>query len=323
LTGAVLGRLDALAAALMRPEGVPAPDLTRPEGEPGLFALDSVTWRVFRNPVSLLVGGVAAVLLELAHPAVREGVWRHGRFREDPLGRIRRTGHAAMLTVYAPRSVALPAIARVVRRHEGIAGRTPDGRPFRASDPELLGWVHATAVHGFAAAYDRHVRALGEPGLSDAFAESAPVGRLHGVRDPPTDLAGWHALLKRTAPDLEPSPILEEFLGTMRTAPLLPGPLRALQPPAMRAAAGLVPEALRGPLGLAGHRPSQADAALLRMAAGLAERVRLPSHPASQAVIRLRAGARPGGRTPTALRGRHSGGASPEGRLTRGGEGRL
>lgn len=283
----VLGRLDALAAALMRPEGVPETDFARPPGEPGLFAPDSVTWRVFANPVTLLIGGVAAVLIQLAHPAVREGVWTHGRFRADPVGRIRRTGHAAMIDVYAPRSVALPAIARVVRRHEAIRGRTPDGRPFHAADPALLAWVHATAVHGFAGAYDRHGAALGEAGISRAFAEAVPLGRLHGVPDPPADLDAWRALLARTEPSLEPSPVLDEFLAIMRAAPLLPRPMRPLQAPVLRAAAGLVPEAPRARLGLDRHAPRSGDLALLRALGALAERVRLPSHPATRAALRL------------------------------------
>ena len=46
---------------------------------------DSVAWRVFRNPVALFVGGVTAVILELAEPRVRSGVWDHTTFRTDPL----------------------------------------------------------------------------------------------------------------------------------------------------------------------------------------------------------------------------------------------
>jgi uncharacterized protein (DUF2236 family) len=52
-----------------------------PAGEPALAAPDSVSWRVFKNPVSLFVGGVTAVILELAEPRVRTGVWEHSSFR--------------------------------------------------------------------------------------------------------------------------------------------------------------------------------------------------------------------------------------------------
>ena len=47
---------------------------------------------VFKNPVTMFIGGVAAVILELAEPRVRTGVWEHSRFSRDPVGRLRRTG---------------------------------------------------------------------------------------------------------------------------------------------------------------------------------------------------------------------------------------
>src|SRR5690606_17697375 len=78
----------------------PFPDFTRPAGEPALSSPGSVSWTVFGNPVSLFIGGITAVLLELAEPKVRSGVWDHTSFRTDPLKRMRRTGLAAMVTVY-------------------------------------------------------------------------------------------------------------------------------------------------------------------------------------------------------------------------------
>ena len=70
-------------------------DLSQPTGEPALVPGDSVSWEVFGNPVTLLIGGITAVLLELAEPKVRSGVWDHTSFRTDPLKRMRRTGIAA------------------------------------------------------------------------------------------------------------------------------------------------------------------------------------------------------------------------------------
>jgi uncharacterized protein (DUF2236 family) len=81
-------------------------DFSRPRGGPALVPAGSVSWRVFKNPVSLFIGGVAAVILELAEPSVRSGVWDHSSFRKDAVMRLRRTGAAAMMTVYGPRSAA-------------------------------------------------------------------------------------------------------------------------------------------------------------------------------------------------------------------------
>src|SRR5690606_20623758 len=102
----VLSLRRLLARAALRPHTGLEVDFASPPGEPALVGPDSVAWQVFRNPVALFVGGVAAVVLELAEPRVRTGVWEHTTFRTDPLTRMERTGLAAMVTVYAARSVA-------------------------------------------------------------------------------------------------------------------------------------------------------------------------------------------------------------------------
>ena len=126
--------------------GVGEVDYREPKGDSGLFGPGSVTWRVHSNPVALAVGGVAAVILELAEPRVRAGVWDHSSFRTDPLGRMRRTAEATMLTTYGPSEAAKQRIALVNRIHQKITGVTPNGTPYRAMDPELLLWVQVTAV---------------------------------------------------------------------------------------------------------------------------------------------------------------------------------
>src|SRR5690349_3123359 len=139
-----------------------------PVGEHALVPPDSVSWQIFKNPVTLFIGGVAAVILELAEPAVRTGVWEHTDFRRDPMRRLERTGLAAMVTVYSARSVAEPMIAGVVRMHDKIEGTTPSGEPYRANAPKLLQWVQATAAYGFIEAYSRYGRALAPAKIDQA-----------------------------------------------------------------------------------------------------------------------------------------------------------
>jgi uncharacterized protein (DUF2236 family) len=67
---------------------------------------DSISWRVFKDPLSLFIGGAAAVIMELAESRGRTGVWEHPTFRADPIRRVRRKGLVAMLTVYGARSTA-------------------------------------------------------------------------------------------------------------------------------------------------------------------------------------------------------------------------
>lgn len=68
--------LDAHALRLMQPPDGPPVDFANPAGEAALLAADSLSWRTFKNPVTVFIGGVAAVILELAEPAVRAGSGR-------------------------------------------------------------------------------------------------------------------------------------------------------------------------------------------------------------------------------------------------------
>lgn len=259
-----------------------------PAGEPALVPPDGVSWRIFKNPVTLFVGGVAAVILELAEPAVRTGVWEHTDFRRDPVRRLERTGLAAMITVYAARSVAEPMIANVVRLHDKVEGVTPAGEPYRANDPRLLRWVQATAAYGFIEAYHRYGRALTSAEIDRAYAEGAPAAALYGAHDTPRSDAERQALFESMRDRLEPSPILFEFLDIMRAAPIAPRPLRPVQGLLIRAAVDLTPGRVRERLGLGdrfGLQPWQRP--LVRLLGALADRVVLPFSPAVQSCRRL------------------------------------
>ena len=259
-----------------------------PAGEPALVPPDSVSWRIFKNPVTLFIGGVAAVILELAEPAVRTGVWEHTDFRRDPMRRLERTGVAAMITVYAARSVAEPMIAGVVRMHDRVEGATPAGELYRANDPKLLRWVQATAAYGFIEAYSRYGRTLTLAEIDQAYAEGAPAASLYGAHDTPRSDAERQALFDAMRQRLEPSPILFEFLGIMRAAPIAPWPLRPVQRLLIRAAVELTPGWVRERLGLHdrfGLRPWQRP--LVRLLGALVDRVVLPFSPAVQSCRRL------------------------------------
>ena len=238
--------------------------------------------------MSLFVGGVAAVLLELAEPSVRSGVWDHSSFRRDPLMRMRRTRFAAMMTVYGPRSAAEKQIARVVRMHAHVEGRTPAGTVYRANDPRLLDWVHATATFGFAEAYHRYVRPLSPTEKDAAFAEARPAGRLYGAAGAPHSWTMWEAMLARAAPGLEGSGILVDFMRMMAEAAILPAPLRWLQRLLVRAAVHITPEPVRSLPQLRGRGLRFGEAALVRALARLATLLPLGDNPARQAARRLR-----------------------------------
>jgi len=275
-------------SGLLQPEGTSPDDFRFPEGEAALTAPDSVSWRVFKNPVSVFIGGVAAVLLELAEPGVRSGVWLHSSFRTRPVDRLRRTGYAAMMTVYGPRSRTEAMIAGVTRRHGQVQGVAPDGRAYSATDPKLLDWVHATASFGFLEAYHRFVDPIAVRDRDRFYVEGQPAARLYGALSVPRSDAEMAALLERMAPNLEPSEVLQEFLRIMRFMPALPPALRPLQGVLVGAAVTLLPPGLRDRLDLAGAAVlSPWQEGLVRRAGSALDHLVLRSHPAVQACRRL------------------------------------
>jgi uncharacterized protein (DUF2236 family) len=278
--------LDRLLRDHIAPPPGMAVDFAAPPGAPALFAPDSVSWRVMKNPVALIVGGVAAVILELAEPRVRTGVWEHTSFRRDPVTRMRRTGYAAWVTVYAPADAARAMIAGVVRAHERIEGHTPSGLAYRANDEELLTWVHATAGFGFYEAYRRFVRPLSPEELDRVYTEGGEAAALYGVRGSPGSAAEMEALFAAMAPKLERSEIIFEFLDIVRAAPLLP--VRALQRLMVRAAVEITPAWARELLGL-GPRLGlrRGEETLLRAMGAVSERFVIEDAPPAQACKRL------------------------------------
>ena len=239
-----------MAVSAKRPGGFRIDFLT-PAGDPGLSGPGSVSWRVSANPISLAVGGIAAVLLELAEPRIRAGVWDHSTFKVDPIARMERTGLAAMAVTYGPEAAARFTFDRVTRMHQRVGGQTPDGQAYEAMQPDLLTWVHVTAAWGFLNAYVRHV----DPGLSRAdqdryYAEGEVVARGFGASWTPTSVADVEAYMADMRPKLAANPTLGEFLAIVRNATPFGALARPLQRLITTAAIDLLPCALRQHLAL-------------------------------------------------------------------------
>jgi uncharacterized protein (DUF2236 family) len=176
--------------------------LARSSGDGWFFGPGSTTWRVHADR-SMLVGGLRALLLQTLHPLAMAGVAEHSAYRRQPARRLQRTTTFVMTTTYGSTAEAEAAIEAVRRVHERIAGVSPEGLPYRASDPALLAWVHATEVDSFARAYERH----GPGRLSDAerdryVDEMAEVADRLGVLRPPRRWAELQRYLDEVRPEL-------------------------------------------------------------------------------------------------------------------------
>lgn len=207
-----------------------------------LFHPDSVIWRVHGDVGSMMVGGVASLLMQMLHPAVLAGVWDHSNFRADMHGRLRRTARFIAKTTYADRAIAQAAIDHVRAIHGRVTGRLPDGTPYRADDRALLAWVHVTETTSFLAAWVRY----GEPLMSAAdkdryVADMAVIGEAMGADPLPRTLAQARAIIQAMRPALRAD------ARTIEVARLVLGrpSLRARDLPqrlAMEAAIDLLPD---------------------------------------------------------------------------------
>jgi uncharacterized protein (DUF2236 family) len=217
-----------------------------------IFSRSSVVWRVHGDVGSMMIGGVAGLLLQMLHPSVLAGVWDHSDFRSDMHGRLRRTARFIALTTYGSRSRAEAAIARVRSIHEVVAGALPDGRPYAANDPALLAWVHATEALSFLTAWIRYgdplMPALQQDRYFDEFAE---VALALGADPVPRSRAAAEQLVRDMRPQLrvdERTRAVARLVLSQRPVQGVPSPVARLM---LRAGVDLLPAWARQMHGLA------------------------------------------------------------------------
>jgi len=179
-------------------ENLPGHAMTRARAA-GLFGPGSISWRIDRE-VLILAGGTCALLMQLAHPAVAAGVAEHSDFRADPFARLRRTLSSTYAVVFGSTPRAERAIRRMNAIHAAVSGTVPEtGEPYRAVDPALLLWVHATLVDTAIRVYDRFVQPLSADEAEAYHAEARQIAVRLGVPHavlPPT-LAALRAEMAR------------------------------------------------------------------------------------------------------------------------------
>lgn len=227
LTGLSLGQLD----------------LENPKGDPGLFGPDSISWQVHGDFSSMLIGGISALLLQALHPLALAGVWDHSNFRQDMLGRLRRTSQFVSGTTFGSRRDAEWLIDKVRAIHLQVVGTAPDGRPYAASDPDLLTWVHVAEVSNFLTAHLRYRN----PQLSAAdqdryYAEIAVVAERLGARHVPKSRQAVADYLQGMRPQLLCDDRSREVLRLLLDAPAPSVLARPFGDLMMKAGIDLLPE---------------------------------------------------------------------------------
>ena len=126
--------------------------ISRPNGR---SEVGTVAWKLQKEIILLLAWG-PAILLQIAHPLVAQGVADHSSFRSERWGRMRRlyrTLDAMLGLCFGTERDARVVAARINAIHDRVhgelgegAGVFPAGTSYSAHDPALLAWVHATLV---------------------------------------------------------------------------------------------------------------------------------------------------------------------------------
>jgi uncharacterized protein (DUF2236 family) len=216
-----------------------------------MFGPGSMTWRINGEAV-LLLGGGRALILQVAHPKVAAGVAQFSDYRRDPWGRLRRTLDVTLKIVFGDPQVSRAASDGLRRAHDRVGGTDDRGEAYRALDPDLLLWVHATLIDTALTMYERYVASLTPRERDLYYAEMKTLGEAYSI--PSSAMPADRAAFRRYwASMLADGLRVTETTREVAHAVLRPG-LPRVSWPAIEAirlvTTGTLPEPLRDELGL-------------------------------------------------------------------------
>jgi uncharacterized protein (DUF2236 family) len=247
--------------------------LACPEGTMGVtpvadfFPRNSVIRRVNAEPALFFAAG-RALLLQLAHPAVAQGVADHSDFQSNPFRRLQGTLEATYAVVFGSEELAAAVGRRIQRMHDFVTGAS-----YRANDPVNLLWVHATLTDSALGAYTVMVEELSPADTATYYREMTLVAEVFGlpVADQPASVDEFRAYFEEMVATLRVSDEGRR-LGEDVLYPSLPAGLRLALAPALAlnrlVAVGTTPEPLRQQFGFAWDRRREQRLALVQSSAG-------------------------------------------------------
>jgi uncharacterized protein (DUF2236 family) len=261
--------MSARFSAIASPDVADTHDRPDRMTDAGLYGPASEAWHLNREATLLLGAGPRALLMQIAHPLVAEGVAQHSNFRADPWRRLRATLRSYLTIVYGSTGQARAEIGRLNRFHRGVQGPIQDpvaarafGTSYSARDPELGLWVHATLIDATLVAHERWIGLLTPGQRARFYDETRPIGRALGVPEAilPADIAAFDAYVSgMIGPD---GPVQVGTIARDLATVILRPPLGPLHPAlagipvqlyawTMWPAIGLLPERIREGYGLA------------------------------------------------------------------------
>jgi uncharacterized protein (DUF2236 family) len=165
---------------------------------------DAVIARRINREAVVLLGWGRAILMQLAHPLVAAAVKDYSHFDQSAGGyvrRVRRTVGGMLAITFGSAEAARETLARINGIHHQVRGTLrdavgvfPAGTSYSATDPELLGWVHATLVDSMIVAYELLVAPLSEAERDQFCVEAAVTAEALGI--PPDRIPRCVAVLR-------------------------------------------------------------------------------------------------------------------------------
>lgn len=165
--------------------GVPALASDDTDRGPGLHGPGAASWIVLGEPSSI-AGGVRSLLVQALHPLAMAGVSEHSRYRADPLARLAGTSAWVTVSTFGTGRRVLAEARRVRAMHRRVTGTAPDGRPYAASDPDLLVWVSVALTSSLLATHELFGPSRLTTADADAFVDEQ--ARAAALLDPRVDL---------------------------------------------------------------------------------------------------------------------------------------
>ena len=182
---------------------------------------------VLHQDASMFVGGIRSLLMQSLHPSAMAGVAGHSGYKSDPWGRLQRTSTYIAMTTYGPIDQAEALIEKVRGIHERVRGKTFDGRPYAASDPHLLRWVHLAEIDSFLCAYEKYGAQPADLAFRNEYvAQTGLVAAKLGVIDPPKTYAELQQGLQMYRPELLGTTLARDAAKFLLLNPPLPIPAR-------------------------------------------------------------------------------------------------
>jgi uncharacterized protein (DUF2236 family) len=215
-------------------------------GDPGLIGPGSLSWEIHSDIGAIAAAGLGAIVMEILHPAVMAGVYTQSSYRTQTFRRAQATFGYVVVTTFGNTVAAKRTIARVRSMHEQVSGTTPDGRPYRAMDPVLIGWVHTCIPWAIMEAFDRYHRPLSVAEKNRYLAEQAVIGRMGGADDIPVSVDQLRDYVEAMRPQLAVNEQTVEFIefltGAVEGAGKVNGFEQVLRRLSLHASMSLMPE---------------------------------------------------------------------------------